>query len=97
VGHGCRFEPCSIVLKGTVNVHQRFPEKGTTIQLRVPLTLASIQTLLFPRRRTFCSLYRFLPSWRFAAAVRARKFIAFEQREVFGVCRESRALARPPE
>ncbi len=33
-------------LKGTVNVIS-VPGKGTTIQLRVPLTLASIQTLLF--------------------------------------------------
>jgi two-component system chemotaxis sensor kinase CheA len=33
-------------LKGTVNVISE-PGKGTTIQLRVPLTLASIQTLLF--------------------------------------------------
>jgi two-component system, chemotaxis family, sensor kinase CheA len=33
-------------LKGTVNVISA-PGKGTTIQLRVPLTLASIQTLLF--------------------------------------------------
>lgn len=33
-------------LKGTVNVITR-PGKGTTIQLRAPLTLASIQTLLF--------------------------------------------------
>jgi len=33
-------------LKGTVNVFTQ-PGKGTTIQLRAPLTLASIQTLLF--------------------------------------------------
>jgi len=33
-------------LKGTVHVISQ-PGKGTTIQLRVPLTLASIQTLLF--------------------------------------------------
>ncbi|HEX8871166.1 MAG TPA: chemotaxis protein CheW, partial [Candidatus Acidoferrum sp.] len=33
-------------LKGTVHVSS-VPGKGTTIQLRVPLTLASIQTLLF--------------------------------------------------
>ena len=33
-------------LKGTVNVISH-PGKGTTIQLRAPLTLASIQTLLF--------------------------------------------------
>ena len=33
-------------LKGTVQVHTN-KGKGTTIQLRVPLTLASIQTLLF--------------------------------------------------
>jgi two-component system chemotaxis sensor kinase CheA len=33
-------------LKGTVNVSTQ-PGRGTTIQLRAPLTLASIQTLLF--------------------------------------------------
>ena len=33
-------------LKGTVHVRST-PRKGTTVQLRVPLTLASIQTLLF--------------------------------------------------
>jgi two-component system chemotaxis sensor kinase CheA len=33
-------------LKGTVQVLSQ-PRKGTTVQLRVPLTLASIQTLLF--------------------------------------------------
>jgi two-component system chemotaxis sensor kinase CheA len=33
-------------LKGTVHVFSQ-PGKGTTIQLRAPLTLASIQTLLF--------------------------------------------------
>src|SRR5438445_11558356 len=33
-------------LKGTVQVISH-PGQGTTIQLRVPLTLASIQTLLF--------------------------------------------------
>jgi len=33
-------------LKGTVHVSSQ-PGKGTTIQLRAPLTLASIQTLLF--------------------------------------------------
>jgi len=33
-------------LKGTVHVSSQ-QGKGTTIQLRVPLTLASIQTLLF--------------------------------------------------
>ena len=69
-------------LKGSVNVIS-VPGKGTTIQLRVPLTLASIQTLLF-RVGDACSPCRFLPSWK-SRAVRARKFIASSSAK-FCVC-----------